>query len=84
MHVNRWIDIKKKAITHKGGSCITCGYNKYYGALEFHHRDPKTKEMQWNELKKRSWSFICKELDKCDLLCSNCHKEKHAGVNSSG
>ena len=69
---------KLKAIAYKGGQCQSCGYNKCYSALEFHHRDPSTKEFDWFRLKNRAWSTIVAELNKCDLLCSNCHREKHS------
>jgi len=75
--IQRWIKIKKKAIDYKGGSCVKCGYNKYYGALEFHHLDPSQKDVVWTKLRLRSWDKITKELDKCILLCANCHREEH-------
>lgn len=73
--------IKQLAIEHLGGCCTICGYNKYQGALEFHHLDPTKKDFVIS-LKGhcRSWIEIKKELDKCILLCSNCHREVHAGV----
>jgi len=70
---------KLQAITYKGGKCIVCGYNKYYGALEFHHIDPSKKDFAISDLRKRSFDDdVKRELDKCNLLCSNCHKEIHA------
>ena len=75
--INRWIEKKKKAIEYKGGKCVKCSYNKYYGALEFHHLDPNEKDMDWDKMRKTSWEKIKKELDKCVLLCSNCHREEH-------
>lgn len=80
--IQRWIKIKLKAIEHKGGSCIHCGYNKYYGALEFHHVDPKEKDFVWTKLRLKKWSSIINELDRCVLLCSNCHKEEHHKMRS--
>lgn len=76
--VQRWIKRKKLAVEYLGGKCISCGYNKYYGALEFHHRDPAEKDYSWVKLRLRSWDSITTELDKCDLLCANCHREYHA------
>lgn len=76
--VERWVALKKSAIKHLGGSCSACGYSKYYGALEFHHTDPTTKDVDWNKLRLRSWDKIEQELSKCVLLCSNCHREAHA------
>lgn len=68
--------IKQKAIEYKGGKCINCGYNKCTTSLVFHHRDPNEKEFGiGNKLAK--WETIKAELDKCDLLCLNCHGEVH-------
>ncbi len=75
--IERWINRKLKAIEYKGGCCQNCGYSKYYGALEFHHVDPKEKELNWTKLRLTSWANIQKELDKCVLLCANCHREVH-------
>ncbi len=73
----RWIKIKKKAIEYKGGKCIKCGYDKYYGAMDFHHIDSKKKDIDWKKLKLKSWDKITKELDKCLLYCNRCHQEIH-------
>lgn len=75
--IERWIRRKKEAITYKGGCCAHCGYDKHYGALEFHHQNPSEKDVNWNKLRLRSWGKITNELDKCVLLCSNCHREEH-------
>jgi predicted HNH restriction endonuclease len=71
---------KEQAILYLGGSCRLCGYNKYIGALEFHHLDPSIKDAKYSSMK--NWSFGSKkdELDKCILLCANCHREVEAGI----
>lgn len=75
----RRLKVKEMAVEYLGGKCQICGYNKYIGALEFHHRDPKEKDFSIGyKGYTRSWKRVKKELDKCDLLCSNCHKEMHA------
>lgn len=79
--INRWIQRKKEAITYKGGCCSICGYDKYYGALEFHHTDPNTKEFDWSKLRLHSLNRIKTELDKCILVCSNCHRELHSTIH---
>ena len=72
--------IKEKAIAYKGGKCEKCGYNKCVRALEFHHTD-KNKEFGIGAKGyTRSWEEVKKELDKCILLCSNCHKEIEDGI----
>ena len=70
---------KSFAVSFYGGKCIVCGYCKCIDALEFHHRDESSKEEAPSEaIIKWSWERAKKELDKCDLVCSNCHKEIHA------
>lgn len=73
--------LKLKSVEYKGGSCEICGYNKCIEALEFHHRDPKEKDFAIStDGNTRSWEKIKKELDKCFLLCSNCHREVHNSI----
>lgn len=68
--------IKQQGVDYLGGKCINCGYNKSIWALEFHHKDPSGKLFSWGS-KRTSWKKLKEELDKCILLCSNCHKEEH-------
>lgn len=70
--------LKRQAIEYKGGACQKCGYNKCPGALIFHHLDPKQKDFGISaQGKTRSFEKIKPELDKCILLCQNCHAEIH-------
>lgn len=71
-------------VEYKGGKCSCCGYNKCLGALEFHHVDPLTKDPNFNLNKNRSIERQKTEIDKCILLCSNCHRELHESINKSG
>lgn len=72
-------DKKKKAVDHYGGKCVKCGYNKCLEALDFHHRNNVTKLASPSQvIMKWTWEKAVKELDKCDLLCANCHRETHA------
>lgn len=73
--------LKLKALSYKGNKCTKCAYNKCGDALEFHHRDPIKKEFGIAaDGCTKSWDRIKKELDKCDLLCSNCHREIHSQI----
>jgi predicted HNH restriction endonuclease len=73
--------LKQMAINYKGGVCQECGYHKCNGALEFHHIDPKEKDFSISSVKGYGFSEqIKKELDKCVLVCANCHREIHAGI----
>lgn len=70
--------IKKTALEYKGGKCENCGYDKCSAALDFHHTDPTKKEFNISILFGRKFDLLKIELDKCVLLCSNCHRELHA------
>lgn len=75
---NKRRGVKIKAVEYKGGKCNKCGYNKCLGAMEFHHLDPKEKDFSiGNKGYTRSWDKVKEELDKCVLLCANCHREEH-------
>ena|SRR5674476_512038 len=74
---HRRFELKRKAVEYLGGGCSVCGYNKCIQALEFHHRDETTKEFCISGSHSISWVRFKAELDKCDLLCSNCHRETH-------
>lgn len=69
------------AIAYKGGKCQVCGYDKCVGALEFHHIDPTQKDFGISAKGyTRSWDKNRQELDKCILVCANCHREIHNGI----
>ena len=60
-------------------SCIVCFENDPV-CLQFHHRDPSKKEISIANVVSRGWSIkrLEKELEKCDLMCANCHFKYHA------
>ena len=86
IQLERGVDVKIRLVEQKGGGCQLCGYNKNYAALCFHHRDPSTKKfsIDMNAFANRSACSIQSEIDKCDLLCSNCHMEHHYPAYGSG
>ena len=61
-----------------GGKCSICGYHKCMGALEFHHIDENGKEHNPTRIiGSGSIKDAEKELEKCILVCANCHREIH-------
>lgn len=72
--------VKDKALLLKGGKCQFCGYSKCKRALHFHHVDETTKAFSLSGNHALSWKKILLELDKCVLVCSNCHAEIHDGL----
>ena len=73
--------LKHLLIEYKGGKCQKCGYNQCEGALQFHHKDPNQKEFGLANINLNDSNFslqkILEEVDKCELLCANCHSESH-------
>lgn len=74
--------VKEKLIEYKGGRCQICGYNKCTSALEFHHLDPSQKDFTISG-NSRSFETLKPEVNKCILVCANCHREIHAGLVDS-
>ncbi|MDX1472462.1 MAG: hypothetical protein R3213_13265 [Flavobacteriaceae bacterium] len=68
-----------KAIEIKGGCCKKCGNDNIFH-LEYHHRDGVDKDGIVSRILNNRWSKIKKEIDKCDLLCRNCHHELHGSL----
>jgi len=74
--------IKKLGVELLGGSCVVCGYDKYIGALEFHHVNPDEKEGSKNRnIAGVPIKRLKEELKKCVLVCANCHREIHGGYH---
>lgn len=73
--------VKEMAIDRLGGMCQVCGYQRCQKALDFHHKDESNKKFGISDQGySRSWKAIEAEVDKCYLLCANCHREVHAGI----
>lgn len=75
----RGLKRKLHLINLRGGKCEKCGYCNNLAVLEFHHLDPTKKDSQLDmrSLSNSTMSWILKEFDKCQVLCSNCHRELH-------
>ncbi len=60
-------------------SCQHCGYNKHHSALDFHHKDKNKKELNLSQVGNFGWGKqrILKEINKCIILCANCHRILH-------
>ena len=73
--------VRQMAIDYKGGQCQICGYDRCPEALEFHHLDEAEKDFGISDKGyTRSWSRMKQEVEKCLLLCANCHREVHSGL----
>ncbi len=63
--------------------CNNCGLVEHtLGFFEFHHRDPKEKDREVGSmLNSASFEKVLEEVEKCDMLCPNCHKREHLKEN---
>ena len=76
-------NLKYRMIYVMGDKCCICGYDKSRTALEFHHINPSEKDFTFSANTNRGWDFVVKELPKCILVCSNCHREIHEKITYS-
>ena len=69
---------KLECIVYKGGVCVDCGNMPHPAAMAFHHLDPKQKDVEVSKMRDKSlFEAVAAELDKCVLLCLNCHAIRH-------
>ena len=75
--------VRELLVAEAGGSCTLCGYDRYSGALQFHHLEPREKRFHISEGGlTRSLARLREEAGKCLLLCANCHAEVEAGITA--
>lgn len=72
---------KLEAIDYLGGRCSYCNNTFHPAVYEFHHRNPEEKDRDPSKMLQLSWERLKAELDKCDLVCANCHRLHHHGFN---
>ena len=73
--------LKEILVSEAGGRCSICGYDRYIGALQFHHREGTAKKFGVSERGlTRSLDAVRAEAAKCVLLCANCHSEVEGGI----
>ncbi len=77
--------VKALLVEAHGGRCQDCGYSGSLAALDFHHRNAHTKDFALSRFRGR-WDALLAESTKCDLVCANCHRLRHAieDVNAKG
>ena len=71
--IGQWFREYKKTL-----KCKYCNEN-CWACLDFHHRDQATKDFEVTRVVNGGWSKkrILEEIDKCDIVCSNCHRKIH-------
>jgi len=74
-YIMKWAK-KMIAANSLGGKCIHCG-NTDIHVLQFHHINPNDKEFHISASKTMHLDALLREVEKCELICGNCHSEKH-------
>lgn len=74
---------KQMAIEYLGNTCQRCKHQYHPSQYEFHHINPKEKDYDPAAALQKSWDNFKKELDKCMLLCANCHRLEHHKYESN-
>lgn len=70
--------IKQQAINYLGGKCSMCNLKDKPCVYDFHHTDPSQKDLAIADSNSKSFETLKPELDKCVLLCANCHRKLHS------
>lgn len=71
-------DNKQKAVEYMGGKCQQCGNIYPDCCYDFHHKNPTESNDVPSTILHRSWKRIIEELNKCIMVCSNCHRIIHS------
>ena len=72
---------KENAIVYLGGSCADCGFSGHPAAFHFHHANSENKLFRLSGMYRYNWErAVVPELDKCILLCANCHGIRHSKI----
>lgn len=68
-----WFQDLKKTL-----KCNKCPESDWR-TLDFHHKDPSEKDWEVANMVRSGWSqkTILEEMEKCEVLCSNCHRKEH-------
>lgn len=78
-------DTKVECVAYLGGVCTACGREGHPVVMQFHHRNPENKLFTIASKLSNGWNLdrLKDELDKCDLVCANCHQYIHWSKNNS-
>lgn len=78
-HTLRLVARRRALITLLGGKCVDCGYDKHIAALEFDHVRGVKLDTVARLLSSANWGRVMQEVEKCELVCSNCHSIRTYG-----
>lgn len=70
---------KREAVDRFGDKCFDCKLTYPQYVYQFHHLDPEHKDVNPSYAMSKNPTNMWKELDKCIMLCANCHMIRHHG-----
>ena len=80
---NTRFKLKQELVDYLGGKCVKCGFIGHVAVFDFHHVNPQEKELQiTSNLNNKNFHKALQEIHKCVLLCANCHRLSHVGVDT--
>ena len=71
-YANKRLYIKEQ----KNKPCMDCGISYPYYVMDFDHRNPSEKSGNLARMGASPIEEIIAEIEKCDLVCANCHRER--------
>lgn len=70
--------VRRKAFVRemKSRPCADCGVQYPFYVMDFDHREGESKAYELNHVDRMAMRVIAREIEKCDVVCSNCHRER--------
>lgn len=73
-NIRIWAEVAEEKLSR---GCSRCGYDEHPSALSFHHLDPDEKSFELNQAHYYSQDRVRSEMEKCEVVCRNCHAVEH-------
>lgn len=75
------------AAEYKNNECEICGLKRNtiddLEIFDFHHKDKSNKSFELSDnIESKNWDIVKQELDKCVMLCANCHRKQHLYIRN--
>jgi hypothetical protein len=75
-NLRAYAERRQLVLEAKSRPCADCGVQYPYYVMDFDHRDGRLKEFSLNAVHRVTKRAILREIEKCDVVCSNCHRER--------
>ena len=75
-NLRAYAERRQMVIDAKSRPCADCGIQYPYYVMDFDHREGATKQFSLHSVHGVTKNAILREIEKCDVVCSNCHRER--------